>query len=44
MVNREGLTLQQWIDAAQAFGKKIERAQAIKAWKACVDPCEYNAP
>ena len=40
-MNREGMTLVEWSNAANAFGKVIEGAAARHEWQAGVDPTEY---
>lgn len=42
-VNGEGLTLSEWTNAANAWGKVIEGAAARKAWSLGEDPTEYGA-
>jgi hypothetical protein len=39
--NSEGLTLSEWTNAANAFGKVIEGAAARKGWSLGEDPTEY---
>jgi hypothetical protein len=42
--NREGLTYQEWLAAAQVFQLSEETPQALyRAWKAGEDPTEHAA-
>lgn len=40
-LNKEGLTFSEWLNAAQAFGKKIPIQKARKAWENGEDPCDW---
>lgn len=39
--NCEGLTLTEWLRAANAHGESVSRSQAVKAWRRGDDPTEY---
>lgn len=41
--NGEGMTLAEWKGAANMFGKVIDGAAAVKAWRGGEDPTEYGA-
>lgn len=41
--NKEGLTLEEWTNSAQAFGARLPTALAKIAWCVGTDPTEYAA-
>ncbi len=41
--NREGMTFREWLNAAQCFGRRIDRRVAREAWERGEDPTEYAA-